>query len=173
MRMRKALLLLVLLLVGCRNDQTGSSADAGPVIAFGSGRSAISLDRALALLENELTKALANPGAFGAHLDRAETISDRLFETQMPFPWLIDSAYGVEPMLRQIQALADRIVAERRSGFTENTQQMIPDTRDLLKKVQGLRVALRGKGGAAPLSLDSILARYASDSLMRLVDAGE
>ena len=171
--MRKVLLLLVLPLLGCRNDQTASTADVPPVLAFGSGRSAISLDRALALLETELTRALANPGDFAIHLDRAEAISDRLFETQMPFPWLIDSAYGVEPMLRQIQALADRIVAERRSGFTENTAQMVPDTRDLLEKVKNLRVALRGKGGNAPLSLDSILARYAADSLMKLVDAGE
>jgi hypothetical protein len=50
---------------------------------------------------------------------------------------------------------------------------MRADLRDLQQKVKTLRVGLRGKGGPSPLPLDSLLARYAADSLFKLVDAGE
>ena len=103
----------------------------------------------------------------------AEAISDRLLETQLPFTWLQDRAYGVPSMLRQIQALADRIVAEQLWGGPVMDQQKLADLQDLQNKVKTLRAGLRGKGGVSPLPLDSLLAKYAADSLFKLVDAGE
>jgi hypothetical protein len=169
--MRKTLLLLFLGLAGCRNADEPATAPL-PSVAL-SGRGAGTLDQALALLERELDAALEDGGRFGIHLDRAEAITDRLLETQLPFTWLQDSAYGVASMLRQIQALADRVVALRRSGKTENAAQMLTDLQDLHQKVKTLRTGLRGRGGPSPLPLDSLLARYAADSLFKLVDAGE
>lgn len=169
--MRKALFIICLGLVGCKNADE-PAASALPSVAL-SGRGAGTLDQALALLERELDAALEDDRNLGVHLNRAEAITDRLLETQLPFTWLQDSAYGVASMLRQIQALADRVVAERASANPEVAPQMRADLQDLQKKVKELRAGLRGRGGPSPLPLDSLLARYAADSLFKLVDAGE
>lgn len=168
--MRKTLFLLFLGLASCRNEEPAAAPL--PSVAL-SGRGAGTLDQALALLERELDAALEDRNNLGVHLNRAEALTDRLLETQLPFTWLQDSAYGVASMLRQIQALADRVVAQRASGKPEIAPLMLTDLGDLQQKVKTLRAGLRGRGGPSPLPLDSLLARYAADSLFKLIDAGE
>jgi hypothetical protein len=169
--MRKTLLLVCLCLTACReSDPSTASADL-PIAEL--GRNAGTLDGALGLLERELAAAMKSGGDMKVHLARAEAISDRLLETQLPFTWLQDRAYSVASMLRQIQALADRIVAEQLWGGPVMTQQMLTDLQDLQNKVKTLRTGLQGRGGASPMALDSLLAKYAADSLFKLVDAGE
>ncbi|NIP77977.1 MAG: hypothetical protein GWM90_01745, partial [Gemmatimonadetes bacterium] len=45
----------------------------------------------------------------------AEAISDRLIHAERPVDWLA-SGYDVEARLRQLQAMADRVVARLRRG---------------------------------------------------------
>jgi hypothetical protein len=172
--MRKTLLLICVCLAGCRDSDPNAVSSSPPTVAL--ARNAGTLDQALALLERELTDAINSSGNdTKVHLERAEAISDRLLETQLPFAWLQDSAYGVASMLRQIQALADRIVAEQHWswGTPVINRQMLADLQDLQTKVKTLRQGLRGRGGSAPMPLDSLLAKYAADSLFKLIDAGE
>lgn len=125
------------------------------------------------MLDAELARAMSGDleGA-GAkkHLELAEAITDRLLESDLPFHWLRSRDYSVESMVRQIQALADRIVAKMRNGL--DGQDILPDVRDLRNNVIALRKALAMGGGPAPMSLDSLLARYANDSTV-VTDVGE
>ncbi|MGH7466519.1 MAG: hypothetical protein ACRENP_00890 [Longimicrobiales bacterium] len=165
--MRKAPLFLVsIVMIGCHRSDPEGTALSGPVqpaAALASLGSVLPLDQALAMVERELTFALRGEGDVAVRLEIAETITDRLLETQLPFAWITSRSYSVEPMLRQIQALADRIIAERRSG--EYPDVVRRDMTDLLELVQGLRAGLKAGGGPQPASLDSLLARYAADTL--------
>lgn len=167
------LLSIVVLAAGCRRnpEEDPVSEPAPPPAAALAGRGQ-GLDASLQLLEKELSAAL------GAGLDdggvnrilTAEAITDRLLEAELPFTWLTSSSYSVESHVRQIQALADRVVAEMRSGVDEPT--VMRDATELRRKVISLRTALRQGGGNAPASLDSLLARYANDSTV-VHDTGE
>ncbi|HSL72274.1 MAG TPA: hypothetical protein VK864_18640, partial [Longimicrobiales bacterium] len=79
-------------------------------------------------------------------------------------------SYGVEAVVRQIQALADRILAQLRSGAGENAVQ--GDLADLAQKIASLRAGLRAGGGQMPASLDSLLARYAADTMDIVLETG-
>ena len=172
--MRKVLLLSVLL-TGCArpnpDDMTAAAAAPEPSAAFVRLSGAATLDNSLAQMQKELDSAIANQDQFTEKLIRAEAISDRLLETQQPFAWLRTSAYGVEPMVRQIQALADRVLAELRGGMSN--QAVVPDVRLLQSKVTRLRAGLKAGGGAAPPTLDALLAAYAADTLAAGADSGE
>jgi hypothetical protein len=132
-----------------------------------------SLDAGLRTLDAELSKAM------GGNLDgsdaknyllRAEAITDRLLESELPFHWLKARDYSVESMVRQIQALADRVVAKMRNGL--EGQALLADVRELRQTTIQLRRALAMGGGPSPVSLDSLLARYANDSTV-VTDVGE
>lgn len=165
--MKKAVVLAVTLCVACSRETPEETA---PATALAPVRGAASLESTLVLLERELNSAMDSEDR-AERLVAAEAITDRLLETQLPFAWLTARAYGVQSLLRQIQSLADRIVAELRSG--EKTEIIERDVRDLKSKVQELRAGLRAGGGNPPISLDSLLAAYAADSLMKLQDQGE
>jgi hypothetical protein len=131
-----------------------------------------SLDAGLKLLDHEVAEAMGgdlDSDEAQAHLLRAEAITDRLLESELPFHWL-KRDYSVESMARQIQALADRIVAKMRNGV--KGQELLADVRDLRQKVLDLRKGLAAGGGPAPPSLDTLLARYANDSTV-VTDVGE
>jgi hypothetical protein len=172
--MRKVLLLSVLL-VGCTRpnpDELGAAASAPePSAAFVRLNGAATLDNSLAQMQKELNEAVAHQDQLTERLIRAEAISDRLLETRQPFAWISTSSYGVEPMVRQIQALADRVLAELRGGMS--TQAVMPDVRLLQTKVARLRAGIKAGGGAAPPSLDALLAAYAADTLATGADSGE
>jgi hypothetical protein len=148
--MRK-LLLLSVCLVGCARsnpDDLTAAAPASPSAAFVRIGGAATLDNGLAAMQKEVAAAVEDQGRFKEKLIQAEAISDRLLETKQPFAWLRTSSYGVEPRVRQIQALADRVLAQLRSGMS--TQAVLPDVRLLQARIAQLRTGLRAGGGPAP-----------------------
>lgn len=172
--MRKTILLLLPWIVACQRsnpEENAISAPApGPSVALAPLRGQVRLDQTLAQLESQLAAALRDDSQFTEHLINAEAITDRLLETQLPFAWITSRSYGVESILRQIQSLADRLLAELRSGVREEVVRR--DARDMYQRVRDLRIALRAGGGALPISLDSLLAAYAADSLLKIIELG-
>jgi hypothetical protein len=173
--MRFLLLIIMAATVGgCRrNPEENATSDPSPPPAAALFGQHQSLDAGLKLLDAELSKAMSGDldgGDAKNNLMRAEAITDRLLEADLPFHWLRARDYSVESMVRQIQALADRVIAKMRNGL--DRQDILPDVRDLRNRVVELRKALALGGGPAPLSLDSLLARYANDSTV-VTDVGE
>jgi hypothetical protein len=172
-RITLILLSIVVLAAGCRRNPEDDpvSEPAPPPAAALAGRGQ-SLDVSLQLLEKELSAALGSglDETGEIHVLTAEAITDRLLEAELPFKWLTSTRYSVESHVRQIQALADRVVAELRSGTDQAT--LMRDATDLRRKVISLRAALTKGGGNPPASLDSLLARYANDSTV-VHDTGE
>lgn len=167
-RMKKLIvvMLLVTALPACdrfSRDQTA----AGQTVAFTSV-TGLPLDTALALLQTELKAAAAaklDDSGF-QRFQRAESITDRLLETRFPFQWLKNEPYSVESKLRQIQSLADRIVAEVRSGMA--TDSITPDVALLQSQVAALRKALQAGGGQAPPTLERLLAGHDTSTTVTL-----
>jgi hypothetical protein len=165
--MRSSVLIIVLAaLAACgRNPEDSAISDAAPPPAAALAGRHQSLDEGLRLLESELSAAMSGDlegdGA-RSRLLRAEAISDRLLEADLPFHWLNARDYSVEAMIRQIQSLADRVVAKMRNGM--DGQDLLADVRDMRQKVLMLRRDLTAGGGPAPVSLDSLLARYGNDT---------
>jgi hypothetical protein len=169
----KVLLLAVLALNACgRNPEEAAISEASPPPAAALAGRNQSLDAGLKLLDAELAAAMGgdlDSQAAKNRLMRAEAITDRLLEADLPFHWLNARDYSVESMVRQIQALADRVVAKLRNGL--DGQDILVDVRDMRQKVLMLRRDLTAGGTAAPVSLDSLLARYAGDTTV-VVDPG-
>lgn len=87
----------------------------------------------------------------------AEAISDRLMQARRPTDWL-SSGYDVEARLRQIQTMADRLVAILRRGSPMTRVE--PDVRTLQLAASDLLEGLERSGARSkPLSLDTLLAR--------------
>lgn len=169
---RLSLVLLLILAAGCkRNPEEQSVSDPAPPPAAALAQR-MTLDESLKELEKELSEAL------GAGLDsdgvnrilRAEAITDRLLETEMPFTWL-RNAYSLDSYVRQLQAMADRLIALMRSGA--DTDVLITETTVLRRKVIYVRQALALGGGKSPLPLDSLLAAHPADSTIVTDEAGE
>ena len=168
------LILLAGALTACRrNPEDDAVSDPSPPPAAALSRQHQSLDDGLKQLDAELAAAM------GGNLDgddaknrllQAEAITDRLLESELPFHWLKARDYSVESAVRQIQSLADRIVAKMRNGM--DGQEILADVRDLRRKTLDLRRGLALGGGPAPISLDSLLAGYANDSTI-VTDVGE
>jgi hypothetical protein len=165
--------LLLTVASGCgRNPEESAVSQAAPPPAAALAEQGGSLDESLRLLEKELSAAIGSGIEKGGedHMLRAEAITDRLLESRLPFTWLRGTDYSLEGYVRQIQALADRIIAEIRSGADRGavTQEAI----ELRSKVILLRRGLAMGGGKAPVPLDSLLAGIAADTTLP-TDAGE
>jgi hypothetical protein len=159
---------------GCRqNPEESAVSQPAPPPAAALARQNLPLDQSLKELENELSKAIGRGMDDGAeaNLLRAEAITDGLLESEMPFSWLTANAYSLDSYLRQIQALADRVVAQVRSGVDQAvvTREVI----DLRRRVISVRRALAHGGTAPPRSLDSLLAGHPADSVISADEAGE
>lgn len=145
----------LIMALGC-----GQPADVGPgadAVELAASRvSGLPLDRVLEQLEAKLDTALADgSGAPSARrLAEAESITDRLIETDLPFAQLTDG-YSLEARLRQIQALADRVMAQARGGV--DRAFMVADLRALRDRVRGLREDIAGGGGTAREPVADIL----------------
>jgi hypothetical protein len=116
-----------------------------------------SLDASLARMEAELDTALA-AGVDGAGIERlyrAEEISNRLLESHLPFAWLEDENYSVDARLRQIQSVADRVVARIRSSGRR--EELTADVESLRAEIRTLRAGLARGGTAAPIPIERIL----------------
>lgn len=167
-------LLIALLSAGCRRnpEDAAVSEPAPPPAAMLAGAQDQSLDQQLRLLEKEVSDALAEgvDKAGQQHMFRAEALTDGLLESKLPFMWLTSTSYSLEGYVRQIQALADRIVAEIRSGTDRGT--ITQDAIALRRSAAQLRRALAMGGGNPPVPLDSLLAGIPADTTLP-TDAGE
>jgi hypothetical protein len=147
---------LILTAAGCHGsrdrDQTAPPASAAITSVAG-----IPLDSALALLDVELRSAIASKldDTGFERFQRAEALTDRLLETRYPFQWLKGYSYSVDSKLRQIQALADRVLAQHRSGYPPDSA--MTDLRAAHTEVVWLRKALREGGGTMPPGIDKLL----------------
>jgi hypothetical protein len=136
-------------------------------------RRGTTLDQSLQELEAQLSAAIGSgmDRSGEAHVLRAEAITDRLPEAHLPFTWLTRRGYRLDAYVRQIQSLADRLVAEIRSGADRAT--MLRDATELRQRTIDLRRALAMGGGNPPPSLDSLLAAYPADSAIITEEHGE
>ncbi len=151
--------ILILAAVGCDGlrDREQVVEEAPPAAAV-APITGMPLDTALALLDVELRAAIENKldDTGYQRFQRAEALTDRLLETRYPFQWLKGQAYSVESKLRQVQALADRVLAMKMSGVPVDSA--MPDLQMLRAEVVWLREALRGGGGPPPPPLAKLLA---------------
>ena len=171
---RMLLLTLIALTAGCRrNPEENAVSQPAPPPAAALARRGATLDESLRDLEKELSTSLgAGIDESGQeHIMRAEAITDRLLEAQLPFTWSTARSYHLEAYVRQIQALADRLVAEMRSGVERSV--LMRDATELRRKVIELRRALALGGGNPPPSLDSLLAEHPADTTIITGEAGE
>jgi hypothetical protein len=123
----------------------------------------VSLESRLEDLERDLLRVIEGglDEESQAWLLTAEAATDRLLEDQIATGWL-GTGYLVEARLRQVQALADRIVAELRRGVAK--ELVLEDVAALRTAVHDLREQLAAQGnGDAPASLDSLLVNYANE----------
>lgn len=156
----------ILLAVACTRgdvdvvDSTGGSQAPPPAAALYGPEAGVGLKDRLDRLEADLTAVLDGglDDESQLYLMRAEATTDRLLEDEPDFAWL-GSGYFVEARLRQIQALADRIVAEVRRGVAR--ELVMGDIAALRLSITDLRDQLQQAGnGAAPTPLDSLLAAH-------------
>lgn len=168
-RMRHLLLIIPLLVAAC-NDVPWSGAAEGPppnadAETFPPGadlRDGLTL--IAAILDSAIVTQLNDDGV--VHLLRAETLTDRILETGMPFGWLPASEYSLEARVWQIQARADRIVARLRAGARRD--ELLVDVQALREDVAALHTAISGGGTPAPVPIDRLLERL--DSVTRRRD---
>jgi hypothetical protein len=172
---RLTLVLVFLLVAGCgRGEDVGVAAVAAPppAVVLTSALGQLSLPEKLVLLDQELVAGTAK-GEMDDHaiasLFRAEAITDRLMESRAPFPWLAEG-YDLEARVRQIQSLADRVVAQIRRGSPD--EGILADAVLLRRQVADLRSALSEHGGDAPPTLDALLATVRADSIRAVVSEG-
>ncbi len=112
------------------------------------------LARMQGLLDDALRRGITGQGT--TRIVAVKLLADRLLEVPPPYPWLRDG-YFTDTRLRQIQSLADRILAELRRDDVDETVAM-NDTRGLRDEVARLRQELALGGGRPPVPMDSILA---------------
>jgi hypothetical protein len=147
---------VILSLAGCGGGESERVPREAPPAAavIAPGQEAALLTDQLEDLETELELALAGSPE---RLLPAEAITDRLLHARRPFDWLA-TGYDVEARLRQIQSLADRVVAPLRRGAP--MEEVDVDIRVLLASARDLREQLGHEGGGpAPPTLDSLLAQ--------------
>ena len=169
-RVLRTIQLLSLSLIVAACDRAGADLTTGdgdaqlpPPAAAMSTESGLGLDSRLERLEADLGRVIEAGlnDESQVYILAAEATTDRLLEEQPTADWL-RTGYLVEARLRQIQALADRIVSELRREVAD--ELILEDVAALRASVRDLRAQLAAQGnGAAPPSLDSLLAGYAND----------
>lgn len=129
-----------------------------PAAVLAPALDSLPLDRKLARMQQLLDEALVRgvTAQGSTRIVAVEMLSDRLLEVPPPFARL-RSGYSTETLLRKIQSLADRVVAELRREDTDE-RTAVADTRALRDEIAGLRRELSLGGTGAPPSLDSLLA---------------
>lgn len=151
--------LLAAALAACGSrGPSGASADAPPVAALVEITDTLPLGAQLARLAGMADSASRQETTTRARTaGRMEALTDGLLEAKLPFQQLA-SGYSLESRLRQLQALADRIVAEQQAGGMEDTVRT--DLRLMSRQAEGLQAALKRPGGPTPPPMDSLLAAW-------------
>lgn len=154
-------LTLTLLAVGCRSAEDADplaqqTERAAPAAAVAPAADSVGLSGQLASLEAELRAAIEAEGdGLMDRMARAEAITDRLLESEPQVAWLAQD-YFTEARLRQLQVMADRVIARLRRGASFD--QLEPDLDSFVRAVERLRERLASGGSAeAPPPLDSLL----------------
>ena len=158
-----ALVLIAVLLAACNEVPWARQPEAPPVAALGEAfPPGSTLADGLAIINATLDSALrADFDDIGVQqLLRAEALSDRVLETEMPFGWLASQNYSVEARVWQIQAQADRIVARLRAGARR--EDLVPEAQALQRDVNALRSAIAAGGQSPPPPVDRLLERLDS-----------
>jgi hypothetical protein len=142
---------------GWQTDEAALTPTRPPAAAVAPMREAAPLEELLALIEQELTAAIDGElqGDAEAALVRAEALTDRLFESRIPFRWIQAEQYSVDARLRQIQSSADRSIAALLSGVPRDT--VLESTRALRQDVRALRETLTQGGGPARVPVDLLI----------------
>jgi len=147
-------------------EQAVSEPAPPPAAAFAPVPEHLPLEAKLEVLEMRLEAALAaglDEDAGMMRMLEVEALTDRIMETPPPVEWLAQ-AYDTEAKLRQLQALADRVVAQMRRGIVEGGVDA--DARELQRRTRELRTALAMPGGGpAPPPLDRLLAGTLDDTV--------
>lgn len=137
-------------------------AERATVAALAQMRAGAPLDSMLWRLDQHLVNAMTGrlEGEAAIEFRQAEAITDRLLEARLPFEWITAEQYSVQSRLRQIQSLADRVLAELESASPR--EQMLLDLRQLRTDVVRLREAITRGGGRAPPSIEQLLTNDSS-----------
>lgn len=147
---------VVLALVACdiRQDQGRVGREAPPPAAVLAPGQDVDLLEQLRRVEAEVDLALeGDPGS----VLTAEAMTDQLLHAPRDIDWLA-TGYSVEARLRQIQSLADGIVAAMRRGTS--VTGMEPELQLLRASIRDLQQQLQLPGGGdAPPSLETLLAQ--------------
>lgn len=143
---------------GCTDAPWSGAAEPPPAAAEGEAfPPGATLDDGLALISAALDSAIATGlSDEGVRLVlRAESLSDRILETRLPFTWLERNGYSVEARVWQIQSRADRLISAIRVGTRR--EDLIPELSAFRNDVEDLRAALAQGGGEPPVPLDRLL----------------
>jgi hypothetical protein len=115
------------------------------------------LDSLLYTLDSYLARAQEGwlEGEAATDFRRAEALTDRLLEARMPFQWIPDQQYSLESRLRQIQSLADRVLAMLDTGVQRDT---VLAELDILREevIRTRQIVARG-GTRAPPPIERLL----------------
>ncbi len=156
--MRRVLLscALALLSGGCNmsRDHPFTEEAPPPAAALAANRSAGTLSQQLANFTAVLDTAMAGRPEL---VFTAEAMTDQMVMARRNVDWLA-SGYDVEARVRQLEAMADGIVARLRRGAS--LTQVEPELRTLRAAAADLRQQLaQPGGGSAPPPLDSLLSQ--------------
>jgi hypothetical protein len=157
------LVLMAVLLPACNDVPWARQPEAAPAATQGQAFApGATLADGLAIIDATLDSALSSDfdDTGVQQLLRAEALSDRVLETDIPFGWLATQNYSVEARVWQIQAQADRIVARLRAGARR--EDLVPEAEALRRDVNALRSAIAAGGKAAPAPVDRLLERLDS-----------
>jgi hypothetical protein len=115
------------------------------------------LDQMLQMLDEHLVSALEGrmEGPAVNDFRRAEAITDRLLEARQPFEWIPHEQYSLQSRLRQIQSMADRVLAMLETGAPR--EDMMAALQVLRGEVVRLREIVAQGGTRAPPPLRLLL----------------
>lgn len=139
-------------------DEPAAAPAPPPAAMIAPAEEEATLNERLASLDAELRAVIETRfrDNLRVRLLRIEAATDRLLESEPPIQWLA-SQYDTEAKLRQLQALADRIVAKYRRD-DKGIRHIQPDVQKMQQMVAELRGAVaQGAGGRRPPPLDSLL----------------
>jgi len=148
--------------VACGPRQPDDGSEQAAVAIMAQVRPGEPLDSMLWRLDQHLVNAMTGQLEDESldELHRAEALTDRLLEARMPFEWITGDQYSVQSRLRQIQSLADRVIAEVETMAPRD--QLLLDLRELRGEVVELREALSKGGTRAPPSIEQLLSADSS-----------
>lgn len=115
------------------------------------------LEQLLDMMEEHLDRAAEGrlEGETVQDFRRAEAISDRLLEARLPFEWISNQQYSLGARLRQIQSMADRVLAMLETGVPRDS---VLAELDLLRtQVRDVQQIIAQGGTEAPPPIHRLL----------------